>query len=108
MKINDYVKTYNLCTGKIQIGNICNIITKDKEIDVWSGTNEYRYEDEKKYRTIKPNTIIWDKRNKRYVFAYYDEMMKGHACFSTVVVDTCEDLSCLLINDEKVEYNFYY
>lgn len=31
MKINDYVKTYNLCTGKIQIGNVCNIANKDKE-----------------------------------------------------------------------------
>lgn len=106
VKIGNIVKTYDLCTGEIEIGQIEYILDKDVEIECWRGTNELKYEGEKDFITIQPNTIIWDKRNRRYVFKYYDEEC---ACFSTVVLDCCsEDVAIhrLIVNNEKVKKRF--
>ena len=100
-----YVKTYNLCTGEIKIGNVNHIYDKDKIIDCWSGTNKFYYKDEEPI-IIEDNTMIWDKRNKRYVMSYTDDRNNGYACFSTIVIDKSEYLNTLLVDNEKVKYSW--
>lgn len=99
-----YVKTYDLVTGEIMIGNVNHIVDENKKIECWRGTDEYRFENEENFNKIKSNTMIWDKRRKRYVFAYGEKMSSGCACFSTIVIDTSNYLSTLLVDDEKVKY----
>ena len=101
-----YVKTYELNTGEIAIGRIDNIFSKNKEIYCWRGIDELCYEEKEDFIRILPNTIIWDKSNRRYVFAYRESMMEGYACFSTIVIECSPYLETLLVNDEKVKYRF--
>lgn len=106
MKIKEklYVKTYCLSDGEIAIGRVEHTLAEDKEIVCWSGVNRLWYKDEEEPRIIKPNTLIWNKKENRYVFAYCGKMRKGYACFSTIVVNASEYLETLLIDDEKVKY----
>lgn len=97
-----FVKTYDLCDGRIEIGRIDNIINEDKIIDCWSGCNALRFRNEE-YITFEKNTIIWNKKKSRWVFYYANY---GEACFSTIVVDVSEYLESLLIDNEKVIYHF--
>lgn len=99
-----YVKTYDLCTGKIAIGNVNCIYDEDKLINCWTGTNKFCYENEKESKIIENNTMIWDKRNKRYVMSFNEERYHGYACFSTIVINKSEDLSTLLVSDEKIKF----
>lgn len=103
IKVGNIVKTYELNTGEIAIGEIEHILDKNVKIECWRGTNELMYSGSKKWITILPNTIIWDKRNKRYVFKYYDEEC---ACFSTIVVDCCSPNNAMwrmLVDNEKIK-----
>ena len=103
IKVGNFVKTYDLCTGKIYISQIQHIYNKDKDIVCWSGTDEFRYEGEKPLK-IKPYTAIWVKSDSRWVFKL---PKNGYACFSTMVLDACEDYAVpyrLGVSNEKVEY----
>lgn len=108
IKIGNIVKTYDLCTGEIAIGEIEHILDKDVEIEVWAGTDILVYKDEEEKTQILNNTIIWDKDNKRYVFKHWcdDDM----ACFSTVVLDACTPdvaIHRMVISDEKITNKLY-
>lgn len=103
IEIGNYVKTYDLCTGKINIGIIEHIYNKDKDIECWRGSDEFRYKGEP-FKKIKSNTAIWNKKEQRWVFKYYDPHC---ACFSTIIVDACPEYAAmyrLCINNEKVTY----
>lgn len=101
IKESYYVKTYNLCTGEIVISQINHVINKNEYILAWCGNDKFRYENSE-YIKIKPYTAIWDKQNCRFVF----RLPRPEACFSTIVVDVCEYLEPLLVNNEKVTYDF--
>jgi hypothetical protein len=96
-----YVKTYDLCTGEIVISQINHVINKDKYISTWRGNDEFCYEDGK-FIKIQPYTAIWDKEKYRFVF----KLPRVEACFATIVVQACESLRPLLIDNEKVTYDF--
>lgn len=100
-----YVKTYDLNSGEISIGNILHRVDTDLDVHCWRGVNEFHYEGAD-WIEIEPNTLIWDKSDRRYVFAYGEDMKSGHACFSTIVIDTSEWLETLLVNDEQVVFKF--
>ncbi len=105
IKIGNYVKTYNLCTGEISIGIIKHIFNKNKKIECWRGSNEFKYINEP-FNKIKFNTAIWDKKEQRWVF-HYDNSC---ACFSTIIVDACPRYAVmhrLYINKEKVTYKIF-
>ena len=104
MKKIMYVKTYDLVTGEIKIGNVQKIIDEDKIISCWKGPDEFKYENEENTIKIEGNTLIWDKFNRRFVFAYEKDFSKGFACFSTVVIECSEFLENLLTNNEKVQF----
>lgn len=105
IKIGSIVKTYCLSDGEIAIGQIEHILDLDKEIECWRGAWELKYEGEKGFRTIKSNTIIWDKRERRYVFKYFDI---STSCHTTIVVDSCEPdvaLWRMTVSGEKIQNN---
>ena len=102
IKVGEYVKAYNLCTGEIIISKVSHIERRNKKIECWRGNKEFKYENEEEFREIKAYTAIWDKRNMRWVF----KLPREEACFSTIVVDNCKWIDRLLINDEKVTYDF--
>lgn len=99
-----YVKTYDLCTGEIKIGDVQCIYDEDKNIDCWRGIDEFYYKGKEEVIKIKTNTMIWDKRNKRYVMSYNEDRYNGCACFSTIVIDKSNILETLLVDEEKVKY----
>ena len=99
-----YVKTYDICSGEVSIGNVLHQRKSEVPICSWTGTRGLVYEGEEDVQNIEPNTLIWDETNKRHVFAYGDDIDEGVACFSTVVVDMSPYLENLLIDDERVKY----
>lgn len=103
IKVGNYVKTYDLCTGKIKIGIIKHIFDKDDFISCWRSYNELKYESEQYFKNIPSFTAIWDKRCKRWLFRYAEQDI---ASFSTVIVDVCPMLEPLLISEEKVIFSF--
>ncbi len=106
IKVGNFVKTYELNSGEISIDIIEHILNKNINISSWSGTDTLFYENSNNPIKIFPHTAIWDKRNKRWVFKHWDEKC---ACFSTIVLDACnEDAAMyrLLVENETVNLRY--
>lgn len=102
IKVGNYVKCYNLCTGEIIISQINNVFDKNVGISTWRGNDEFRYNGSKKFKKIPPYTAIYDKSYRGWVF----RLNRLEACFSTKIVDASCILIPLLVSNEKVTYDF--
>ena len=102
IKIGNLVKTYNLVTGELAIGQINGIFRKSKNIICWRDSDELQYEGEKNWTKIPEGTAIWDKLNMRWVFKHKDT--NEQACFSTIIVNACDydDIELLYVDNEKI------
>ena len=105
IKVGNFVKTYDLCSGEIALGVIDNILQKDKNISGWT-VDKVFYDDETQDDII-PDTAIWDKKHQRWIYAHgREEYVSAH---SVIVLDACQPEEVpyrLLVEGENIKLRY--